>query len=177
MRNKNDITYKQELTANEIGRYIKSIIAPAGVFILLLFTIKQFGDFGTKLICPLASLMWIFGAALQIIMPSHRKECIKETVIGVGVYSATLLIMRQLLLMASGVSSQMIMASYDTPVSSVTGNVIPGYVNMALMITSVAVPIGFLGMQIKRVFSFKRLASRKRIFEQERSIRSNGHIE
>ena len=65
----------------------------------------------------------------------------------------------------------MLMATFNQPMATATANAIPGYLQNALYMISVMVPISFLGMQFKRVLQFRRNANKQKVMEQLRSIR------
>ena len=105
------------------------------MFMLALFVITRFAQFGSNLIAPLTGIMWAFGA---------------------------------------GVSSEMLMASYNQAIPLTSGSTISGYLQSLLWIASVMTPLGFIGMQAKKIYSFHRKASKQKFFEQTRGLRDTG---
>lgn len=107
------LTYKQNMSKAEVFRVIKAIGLPLLVFGLGLFTISNFANFGAKLICPLSGAMWATGFLVALLMPSQRQETLNQTMVVCSLYFLALLGLKILLAVVSGVSSEMIAASYD----------------------------------------------------------------
>lgn len=176
---KEHITYKQNMTSYEFKEYIKAFMLPVFVFILGNVTINEFGDFGTKLLAPMIGIMWLVAAVCAIWVSAQRTDIIRQTIITIGCYCGSMLTFRILLSIVSGVSSQMLIASFDTPVGSATSNTMTGYLQFAMWLTAVMTPIGFVGIQVKKIFAFKRLVTPEKAFNRIRSIRKTGrsHID
>ena len=170
-----NITYKQNLSKQELMGILKAILIPIGVFTLSIFTISQFAGFGSKLICPLSGAMWIVGVIVAALMPSMRKETMRQTLIICTIYYCTLLLLKVLLGLVSGVSSEMIAASYNQAIPTATGNMIPGYVQTMMWFTAVGIPIGQISMQGKRLFQFRRNQTLQRTFGQERRLHNTNN--
>ena len=81
---------------------------------------------------------------------------------------------RELIALVSGVSSEMLMASYNQAIPLTSGSTISGYLQSLLWIASVMTPLGFMGMQAKKIYSFRRKASKQKFFEQTRGLRDTG---
>lgn len=173
-RRENTLTYKQSMSRQETYRVIKAVGYPLIVFGLALFTISSFANFGTKLITPLSGGMWFVGFVVALLMPAQRKEIINQTLGMLLIYYLALLGLKVLLGVVSGVSSEMIAASYDQAIPTATGNAIPGYLQTMMWFTSVLTPIGHIGMQVKRLKDFKHNESLNRTFGRVRSIRDSG---
>lgn len=168
------LTYKQNLTGTELKQAFIAIGAPLGTLALGVFTITNLANYGTRLICPLSASMWILGLIVAILMPAMRKEVLNQTLITCSLYYLAILCFKALLWTVSGVSSEMIAASFDQAIPLATGNALPGYLQNFMWFTAVGVPIGFVTMQGKRLFQFKKSQSLNRTFGQKRSLRENG---
>lgn len=176
---KEHITYKQNMSAYEIKGYIKAVAMPLFIFILGNFTIKEYGDFGSKLLAPMISIMWVVAAVCAVWVAAQRTDIIRQTIITIGCYCGTLLTFRLLLAIVSGVSSQMLIASFDTPIGTAQGNTMTGYLQFAMWLAAVMTPVGFVGVQVKKIFAFKKLTTPEKAFNRIRSIRKTGkeHID
>lgn len=168
------LTYKQNMSKSELFRVIKAIGLPLLVFGLGLFTISNFANFGAKLLCPLSGAMWMAGLIVAFFMPSQRQETLNQTMVICTIYFLALLGLKILLAIVSGVSSEMIAASYDQAIPTATGNAIPGYLQTMMWFVAVLLPVGDISMQAKRLFQFKRNQALQKTFGQKRSIRNNG---
>lgn len=168
------LTYKQNMSKYDVYRVIKAIGIPLGLFALGMFTISSFANFGTRLLCPLSGAMWVIGFIVALLMPSQRQEVLNQTMIVCAIYFLTMLGLKILLGVVSGVSSEMIAASYDQAIPTSTGNAIPGYLQQIMWFTAVLVPMGDIGMQVKRLFQFKRSQTLQKTFGQKRGMRRGG---
>ena len=168
------LVYKNKSSKQDRSRVVTAVVAPALVFLVVIGIINAFGVFGQRLIAPLASLMWLVGVVVAIMMPSHRPTVLKETLVTLTTYVVTLYLLRRLLIMVSGVSSEMLAASFDQSIVLATSNVIPNFIQTALWMTSVGIPLGFFGMQLKRLLEFRKRNNKAKVFDQLRSIRNNG---
>lgn len=155
-------------------RYIKAIGLPVSVFLLALFVITRFAQFGSSLIAPLCGIMWVIGALCALLLPSHRSSILTETHVTIACYLLALAGFREMIALVSGISAEMLMASYGQAIPLTSGSAISGYLQTLLWISAIMTPLGFIGMQGKRLYSFKRKASKQRFFDQTRSIRDSG---
>lgn len=74
----------------------------------------------------------------------------------------------------SGVSAEMIAASYNQVIPTATGNTIPGYIQNLLWFTAVLLPVGEISYQAKQFFQFKKTQNREKTFNRVRGLRDNG---
>lgn len=168
---KQAITYKQPTSNADIARYAKAVGLPLSVFLLSLFAIQSLAGFGTKLIAPMTAAMWAVGAITALILPSHRGSVLTETHVAIAGYLATLIALKEIVAMMSGVSSEMLMAAFGMSIPATSGSAISGWLQTLMWITAAMTPIGFVGMQVKRIFSFKRNQSTQKTFDRIRGIR------
>lgn len=169
-----ELVYKQNMSRNEAIKILKAITIPLSVFALGLFTINLFGAFGRKLVCPLSGFMWIIGVVVAFLMPSQRNDTLNHMLLMLSVYYSTLITFHVVLSIVSGVSSEMIAASFQQAIPTSTGNTIPGYLQTAMWFTGVLVPLGEIAMQLKRLFQFKRNQTLAKTFAQKRGLRNGG---
>ena len=174
MKENQSLTYKQSLSGADVYRYIKAVGLPISVFLLAMFVIARFAQFGANLVAPLCGIMWVIGAACALVLPSHRSTILTETHVTIACYLLALAGIRELIALVFGVSAEMLMASYGQAIPLTSGSTISGYLQTLLWISAIMTPLGFVGMQGKRVYSFKRKASKQKFFDQTRSIRDSG---
>lgn len=172
MEQKRSITYKQSMSSSDLFRYVKAVALPVGVFVLCLITISSLAGFGTKLVAPMTAVMWVVGAICAAIQPSHRANVLSETHVAIAGYLAMLLALKKIIAMMSGVSSEMLMAAFNQAMPVTSGSAISGWLQNLMWITAAMTPIGFVAMQVKRVFSFRKERSTKKAFEGLRGSRS-----
>ena len=170
----NNLTYKQNMSKTEVLHVIGGIGIPLGVFCFSLMTISSLTYIKTPLITQMIGLMWISGLVVAFLMPSMRREVINQTMITITTYCFTLLGLKIIYGMVAGVSAEMISASLGQSMPMATGNALPGYLSNILMITTVMVPIGFIGMQGKRLLQFKHNQSLQKQMGRVRGIRPGG---
>lgn len=172
MQDRKNFTYVKKASGKERNKLVWAVVFPIAVFFFSIAGISIFKNFGRILMAPLIGAMWIIGAACAIYMPSHRKDIIKETLTTIASYNATLLGLRELIAITSGVSSQMLMATFGQPLATASANTIPGYLQTMLYISAAMIPFGYIGMQGKRILQFRKSNSKQRTMEQLRSIRN-----
>lgn len=168
------ITYKQKMSGADLFRYVKAVAFPLAVFVIALIAIQNLAGFGTKLVAPLTGIMWCMGVVCCFLLPSHRTSILKETHMTIGIYLITLVALKYIVAMMSGVSSEMLMEAFNQAIPTTSGSAISGWLQSLMWITAVMTPVGFIGMQGKRVFSFRRKAAKEKFMEQTRGVRSNG---
>lgn len=171
MTDKKEIIYRPKLSGAEFFRFAKSIGLPILIFLAAIFCIDEFGAFGNKLVAPLAGAMWCMGAVVAVILPSQRTSILNETMGFLASYLGGLYLLRLLIGITSGVSSQMLMASFETVMPQTAGNGFLGALQTMLWAVAIMTPLGYIIMEIKRLVSFKRQASQQKTFDQIRSIR------
>lgn len=169
----NPVLYKQKASGADISRYMKAIALPAGILLLSLFAISKFAAFGTKIIAPLTGFMWIVGAGAAFWLPSQRQTILKETHVTIAIYLVSLTILKELIALISGVSSEMLMAAFGQAIPVTGGSTMSGWLQTVMWITSVMTPFGFVTMQGKKVISFKRSGSKVKTLARLRSIRDD----
>ena len=79
--------------------------------------------------------------------------------------------LRYALQLISGVSTEMLIASYGQIISLTGGSAVQGYIQNILWISAIMVPIGFIGMQAKKLVQFRRLMAKNKALDRIRSIR------
>lgn len=145
--------------------------SPVLVFMLSLYTVYTFLNFGKLLVAPLLGVMWAFGAFVAFYLRSQRKEVIRQTLIAVTLYCCLLLGLRVLVGLTSNVTGEMFAATFSQPLPTVSANTIPGYLQNALYAAAALFPLSFLGLQLKRLIQFKRNANKMKTLQRIRGYR------
>jgi hypothetical protein len=162
------------MSGKELYSYIKAVGVPAGVFLIAMLVISLFGAFGTNLLAPMAGGMWVFGALTAFLIPSQKESICNETHMTILAYLGGMYGLRLLISLVAGTSSEQLMATYSQPMPMSTGNTISGFIQTMLWITAVMVPVGFLGMQGKKIMMFKKRMSKDKVIDHLRGIRETG---
>lgn len=165
------ITYKQGMTGSELSNYIRAIATPIGVFLLALVIISNFGAFGTGIVAPASSIMWLCGAIVAWKIPSQRRSTLKETYVAVAGYLAGLFVMKVLIGIAANTSSEQLMASFNQVMPVSTSSTISGFLQSMLWILAFLTPMTFLGMMGKKFVQFRRTLSKDKVLQQVRGMR------
>lgn len=171
---KKDLVYEKGVSRRDIIQILYDVGLPMGVFSLGLYTISTYAEFGTRLISPVSVGMWLTGIIVSIIMSGDRRDIIRQTLIACGLYFAAMLGLKYILAIVSGVSGEMIAASYDQTIPTVSGNILPGVASNAIWAVSFMYPAGFIGMQGKRLFQFRRTRNKAIAMGRARDIRDTG---
>ena len=165
------ITYKQGMTRTELTNYLSAIAVPIGVFLLALVITSNFGAFGTNIVAPASSIMWLAGALVAWKIPSQRKETLKHTYISVAGYLAGLFLLKMLIGISANTSSEQLMASFNQVMPVSTSSTISGFLQSMLWILAFLTPVTVLGMQAKKLVQFRRTLSKDKVLQQVRGIR------
>lgn len=168
MQNIKNETYIKKASGKERTKLVWAVVYPVAVFLLSVISIEIFKNYGRYLMAPLIGIMWITGAACAIYMPSQRKSIITETLTVIASYNGSLLALHRLIALTSGVSSQMLIATFGQPLATASANTIPGFLQNALYITTALLPFTFLGMQGKRILQFRRSSAKQKVMAQLR---------
>ena len=171
------LVYESSMSLNELKKVIYAVAFPVMVLALALFTISSFENFGTMLICPLSSAMWIIGVVVSALIPSERSKNLRHTLMVLTGYYGALLGLKIILGVVSGVSAEMRAASYNQAIPTAVGNTIPGYIQTAQIWTSVFTPLGFIAAQAKLIKDFRYTAAKDVAMNRTIGIRqSQNHI-
>lgn len=165
------ITYKQKMSSTELTNYIRAIAVPIGVFLMALVIISNFGAFGTGIIAPAASVMWLAGAIVAWKIPSQRRSTLKETYISVAGYLSGLFLLKMLIGISAKTSSEQLMASFNQVMPVSTNSTISGFLQSMLWILAFLTPVTVIGMQCKKFVQFRRTMSKDKVIQQIRGIR------
>lgn len=168
------LTYKRAQANADLFRYVKAIAFPVGIFMLAMFTIDRLSLFGVNIVAPLTSVMWIVGIVVGLIQPSIRRATLRETHITIGVYLISITLFKELVASISGISSEMLMATYNQPIPVTSGAAFSGYLQTMLWITTIMTPVGFIVMEVKKLFSFRRTAETKKFHDNLLGVHKNG---
>lgn len=167
------LTYQRAQANADITRFAKAVAYPIGLFMLAMFVINRFNLFGVNIIAPFTGIMWLCGLVVAWFLPSHRAGTLRETHITIGVYLVSLTIFKELVGAISGVSSEMLMATYNQAIPVTSGQAFSGYLQTMLWITTIMTPVGFLGMQVKKMFTLKRNQEAKKYHDRLLGTRQN----
>lgn len=174
VKNNEKLVYHKKLSKRESFRLLRSIFFPIGALMLTFFVMSQFGGFGS-LVSFFVMAMWIAGAVVAIRMPSYRVTTLNETHAVIVIYLLTLSIVKILIGVVSGVSAEMLIASFNENVSLNSGNMMITVLQGTLWVTLVMLPVGFFGMQIKKIVQFRKTRNKAQTFEHARGIRNNNN--
>ena len=171
---KRTLTYKQDMTRQEMSRIVSAVGVPLAVFALGAVCIYNLGAMGNILVGPLSAAMWLMGLFVCIVLPSHRKQAINMTLGFCAGYYAGLIGLKILLMALSGLSGEMLAASLNTTLSSSVGNTMVGLVGNVLSILSIIVPITYMVTMAKMLYNFRRQSTLSKEYIKASGIRRNG---
>lgn len=168
------LTYQRAQANADIYRYAKAVAFPCGLFLLAMFTIKHFNLFGINLIAPMVGIMWVCGIIVGWFLPSQRRSVLRETHVTIAVYLISLTVFKELVASISGISAEMLMATYNQAIPVTSGQAFSGYLQTMLWITTIMTPVGFIFMEVKKVFSLRRKKEAKNYRDRLLGTRQNG---
>ena len=94
-----------------------------------------------------------------------------ETFITLGSYLIALITFKACISLLSGVSSETLTEALNLSVSATSGSAMTGWMQTLIYITAIMTPVGFIGMQSKRLYSFKRKNSKEKSIERIRGLK------
>lgn len=171
--NNNNLVYKDKLGASGFMRFVKAVAFPFIALAVSMYSINLFGAYGTKLIAPMTAVMWVIGTVVAILMPAQQKGTLDGMLTTIICYQATIIGLRYGIYWTSGVSTEMLTASFGEAFTLSGSNAVPGFLQTSLNITSVMLPLGYIAMQVKKVVQFRKSVGKDKFFNQLRSIRDN----
>ena len=68
----------------------------------------------------------------------------------------------------------MLMATYNQPIPVTSGAAFSGYLQTMLWITTIMTPVGFIVMEVKKLFTLRRTAETKKFHDNLLGVRKNG---
>ena len=154
MKDVSNETFIKKTSAKDISSLIFSAAAPALLFFLCMFTISQFKNYGRLLLTPIMGAMWAAGAVCVLILAL----CLGD------------LLLQKAISIVSGVSADMLTETFSQPLPSTTGNILPGYLQYALWMFTIMIPISYLGLQGKRLINLRRASNKDRELRRIRGI-------
>lgn len=164
MENK-ELVYRNRNT-DETFSFLKGVVPIIALFFFSIYTIQIFNLFGKNVLAPFTAIMWAFGTATTIVLPSQRKETIKETEVTIGIYLVSLIVVRELVKKISGISAEMIMATYNMNMPVTSGSAFSGYLQTMMWIITIMTPVSFIGLQIKKIFTMRRNMEKKKYHDR-----------
>lgn len=165
------LTYKTYSAKKEAGKVLAAILIPIATLAVSLFTIFNFANFGTKLLCPFIAVMWLAGVIIAILVPQQREELLHRTQKIILAYCAVMLLLKVGIGVASGVSSEMLAASFDQAVTLTGGNTLPGILQNILNIYVYIIPLAHFSLLVKTFLNFRKNISIEKAFGRARSFR------
>lgn len=168
-----EITYRSSSSLRETWTYIKSI----GFYILLfagwMYVSSLYVGFGDKVLNPMVALMLAIGCVVSIVVPSQREQTVKEAKWWIAGYLGIMWVYRFLIVLVSGVSAESLGAAFNQPVPTTSGTSALGWLQAVFWIIAFSYPIGFIGMEAKKIPMFIKTREKSKTIEQLRDIREN----
>ena len=168
------LRYKQTMSKQDMSKIVSAVGIPVGVFILGAICITNLASLGTYLIGLLSAAMWVLGLITAIALPSHRRQAINMTLGFCAGYYAGLLGLKFLVMIMSGLSSEMMSASLNITITTSAGNTMIGMVSNVLAVLAVIVPLTFIVTMAQMLYKFRRNRTQQQAFAQASGIRRSG---
>lgn len=173
MDNKRDVlVYKQKASWEEKRRYIKAILYPLGALTLSVYVIDLFGQWGRGMLVWGFAAIWFSGFLTTFFTSSSVGKKLDGMIYQIASYAGTLLAFRLLISVTSGVSSEMLSASFEQNVSLQQSN-ITSYLQNFLNYSAVLMPVTFTAFNIKTIFAFRKNTRQDKFFKQQLGVANN----
>lgn len=173
-RSDETLVYKQAMSRQEMGKMVSAIGLPVAIFALGAVSICNLSSLGSYVIAPLSAAMWMMGLFVAIALPSHRRQAVNMTLGFCAGYYAGTLGLKIVMVLLSGLSSEMLSASLNITMATSAGNTMIGLISNVLAVLSVMVPITFLVAMGKMFVQFRRNRTLQDAFTQATGLRRSG---
>jgi len=164
--------YTRRMNAEDLRRIAMSVLTSVGLFLLCVLSTYRFKNFGRLLMVPMIAAMWLFGNFVAYYLPAQRKLTINQTYITIASYCGTLLLIHEMIALTSGVSGNMLMATFNEAIPVTLANSAPSYLQGILGWAVFMIPFGFFIMQAKKLVSFSKQKDKNKTLERLRSYRN-----
>ena len=136
-----------------------------------MYLIKAYYNFGKYIITGGVVAMIASASIVALILPSQRLETIKGMKKGVGAYLVTLFGYRFVIMLIGGVSAEGLAAAFNQAIPTTSGTAMLGWMQNILWIASIMTPIGFVGMELKKMAQFEGAKRKDKAIQEIRDIR------
>ena len=170
-QNKNTIVYANTMSSELLKKHIITLLIYALELILWVVVVKMYANFGTKLILPFTSAMWIAGAVTAFFIKEEQENTVKTTKTTIAGYLLFLLMYRFIIQMVGGISSEEIAVSLGINITQAAGIAISSWLQNILLITSIMTPAGYLVWCAQKFKTFHGRERKSDAFDRIKDIR------
>lgn len=167
------VVYTGTLSSAQLWSYIKIIGFYALELIAWVIIARMYAAFGTKLMTPMISTMWVMGAVTAMFIKEDRDSTVKQTKWMIAGYLGLLFVYRFAIKLVSVISSDQMGVALDMPVPAASGAAAAGFLQNLLWIIGVMYPAAFIFMCGKKFFLFRGKRTKEEAFRKAKGIRDN----
>lgn len=168
-----DLVYKTTISAKHYKSTFFNLVVYLFIFTLWVYDIKAYYNFGRYIIGPAIAIIWVITAFIALILPAQRLEVIHSCKVFCAGYVATIFGYKFLITAVSGISAENLSAAFNQALPTASGTSILGWLQTLLWIAGVMSPVGFIGMQCKRIGQFFGTKSKNAAIREIRDFRDN----
>lgn len=172
-RSTNEMVYKTPVTIRDYKSTFITLAVYIYIFLMWAYLSVAYYNFGKYIITTGVAAMLIVSAIVAKILPSQRMECISDMKKGLVSYVTLLFGYRFVIIMMQGVSSEDLSAAFNMSMPAPSGTSMLGWLQNFLWIASILIPIGLVGMQIKKIAQFFGTKKKSQAIREIRDIRDN----
>jgi hypothetical protein len=167
------LVYTGTINATQIWAYVKIIAFYILELVAWILIARAYAAFGTKLITPMVSAMYIVGAFTTWYIKEDRESTIKSTKWMVAGYLGALLVYRIVIKLAAPVTSDQMSVALNIPIPGASGLAAAGFFQNILWILAIMFPVGFVFMCGKKFVLFHGKQTKEEAFRRAKGLRKN----
>ena len=167
------LVYTGSMSSSQIWSYVKIIAFYVLELVAWILIARAYAAFGTKLITPMVSAMYIVGAFTTWYIKEDRESTIKSTKWMVAGYLGALLTYRIIISLVAPVTSDQMSVALNMPIPGASGLAMTGFLQNILWILAIMWPVGFVFMCGKKFVLFHGRQTKEEAFRKVKGIRKN----
>lgn len=172
-RSANELVYKTPVTIRDYKSTFITLLVYMYIFLMWAYLSVAYYNFGKYIITSGVAAMLIVSAIVAKILPSQRIECISDMKKGLCSYVTFLFGYRFIIIIMQGVSAEDLSAAFNMSMPAASGTSMLGWLQNILWISSILIPVGLVGMQIKKIAQFMGAERKSKAIRKIRDIRDN----
>lgn len=169
--NTEEIVYKTPITWRDYKKTLWNFAVYAYICGMWMYLSSVYYNFGKYIISSAIAATIVISSFVAIILASQRIEVIKDMKKMLALYVSVLFAYRYIAMLLSGVSSEDLSAALNTALPGTSGTAMLGWLQTILWIAAIATPVGFCGMQLKKIGQFFGTKRKSQAIREIRDVR------
>lgn len=167
-----EMVYKTPITLRDYKHTLWNLLVYGYICVMWMYLSSVYYNFGKYIISTAVAVTIAVSAAVAIALPSQRDEVIKDMKKMLFLYLTALFGYRYIAMLLAGVSSEDLSAALNTALPGTSGTAMLGWLQTILWIAAIATPVGFIGMQLKKIGQYYGTKRKSQAASEIRDIRN-----